>query len=64
MGAGRVDDVDCNDDGHCGGSQSGDNGVGVQVDAVVVVVVVDEDHGVGGGGMRRGSNNDNRCIDD
>jgi hypothetical protein len=45
LGAGRVDDVDGNDDGRRGGLQLGDNGVGVWADADVVVVVVDEDRG-------------------
>ncbi len=44
-GAGRVDDVDGDDDGRRGVSRSGDDGVGVRADADVVVVVVDEDRG-------------------
>ena len=44
-GAGRVDDVDGDDDGRRGGSQSGDNGVKVRADADIVVVNVDEDRG-------------------
>jgi hypothetical protein len=45
LGAGQVDDVDGDDDGRRGGSQLGDDGVGVWADANVVVVVVDEDRG-------------------
>jgi hypothetical protein len=45
LGAGRVDDVDCDDDGRRGGSRSGDDGIGVRADANVVVVIVDEDRG-------------------
>jgi hypothetical protein len=44
-GAGRVNDVDCNDDGRRGGSRSGDNGIGVWADANIVVVIVDKDRG-------------------
>jgi hypothetical protein len=44
LGAGRVDDVDGNDNGRHGGLQLEDNGIGVRADANVVVIVVDEDH--------------------
>ncbi len=47
MGAGKVDDVDGNDNGRCGKLQSGDNGVGVWVDANIFVVLMDKDHGGG-----------------
>jgi hypothetical protein len=43
LGAGRVDDVDGDDNGCCGGSQLGDDGIGV--DANVVVVIVDKEWG-------------------
>ena len=40
-----MDEVDGNNDGRCGGSHSGADGVGVWVDADVVIVIVDEDRG-------------------
>jgi hypothetical protein len=40
-----VDDVDGDDDGRCGGSQSGDNGIRVWAYAKVVVIIVDKDRG-------------------
>ncbi len=45
MGAGRVDDVDGDDDGRRGGSQLGDDGNGVWVDINVVIIVMDKDWG-------------------
>ncbi len=40
-----MDDVDGDDDGRCGGSQSGDNGIRVWAYAKVVVIIVDKDRG-------------------
>jgi hypothetical protein len=45
LGAGRVDDVDGDDDSRRGGLQSGDDGIGVRADANVVVIIVDKDRG-------------------